>query len=172
MWCTRLTLEKYISFRLKWFFSRPFLSVSPFLLLNLVRRQSYAYAIGLFSRPEIKNWPDITFCAHAQCVSPRCFGEEPWRPRSEVLRSFIARHCFPLWVENAKYSFKGNVISSRWPAFSFRHFEHLARLLKGDQAFLCKVIYKEGILYFAWFSALARFILLILCVLFEKLRCG
>ena len=53
------------------------------------------------------------------------------------------------WVEIAKYSFKGNVISSRWPTFSFRHFEHLARLLKGDQAFLCKVTNKEGILYFA-----------------------
>ena len=41
---------------------------------------------------------------------------------------------------DAKYSFKGNVINSRWPTFSFRQFEHLARLLKGDQAFLYKVI--------------------------------
>ena len=36
-------------------FSPPFLSVSPFLLLNLARRQSYAYAIGLYTRPEIKS---------------------------------------------------------------------------------------------------------------------
>ena len=153
MWCKSLTLEKYISFRMKWFFSPPFLSVSPFLHLNLARRQSYAYAVGLYTRPEIKSWPDVKFCAHAQCILPRCLEEEPLRLRSEVLRSFIARHCFPLWVEIAKYSFKGNVISSRWPTFSFRHFEHLARLLKGDQAFLCKVTNKEGILYFAWFHA-------------------
>ena len=44
------------------------MSVSPFLLLNLARRQSYAYAIGLYTRPEIKSWPDIKFCAHAHCV--------------------------------------------------------------------------------------------------------
>ena len=36
-------------------FLAPFLSVSPFLLLNLERRQSYAYAIGLYTRPEIKS---------------------------------------------------------------------------------------------------------------------
>ena len=71
MWCKSLTLEKYISFRMKWFFSPPFLSVSPFLLLNLVRRQCYAYAIGLHTRPEIKSWPDVKFCAHAHCVLPR-----------------------------------------------------------------------------------------------------
>ena len=57
---------------MKWFFWPPFLSVSPFLLLNLARRQSYAYAIGLYTRPEIKSWPDIKFCAHAHCVLPRC----------------------------------------------------------------------------------------------------
>ena len=73
MWCKSLTLEKYISFRIKWFFSPPFLSVTPFLLLNLVRRQCYAYAIGLYTRPEIKSWPDVKFCAHAQCVLPRCW---------------------------------------------------------------------------------------------------
>ena len=72
MWCKRLTLEKCISFRMKWFFSPPFLSVSPFLLLNLARRQSYAYAIGLYTRPEIKSWPDVKFCVHAQCVLPQC----------------------------------------------------------------------------------------------------
>ena len=49
-----------------------FLSVSPFLLLNLARRQSYAYAISLYTRPEIKSWRDVKFCAHAQCVLPRC----------------------------------------------------------------------------------------------------
>ena len=53
-------------------FSPPFLSVSPFLLLSLARRQSYACAIDLYTRPEIKSWPDIKFCAHAQCVLPRC----------------------------------------------------------------------------------------------------
>ena len=53
-------------------FSPPFLSVSPFLLLNLVQRQCYAYAIGLYIRPEIKSWLDVKFCAHAQCVLPRC----------------------------------------------------------------------------------------------------
>ena len=58
---------------MKWFFSPPFLSVSPFLLLNLVRRQCYAYAIGLYTRPEIKSWLDVKFCAHAQCVLLRCF---------------------------------------------------------------------------------------------------
>ena len=57
---------------MKWLFSPPFLSVSPFLLLNLVRRQCYAYAIGLYTRPEIKSWPDVKFCAHAHCVLPRC----------------------------------------------------------------------------------------------------
>ena len=72
MWCKSLTLEKYISFRMKWFFSPPFLSVSPFLLLNLVRRQCYAYAVGLYTRPEIKSWSDVKFCAHAHCVLPRC----------------------------------------------------------------------------------------------------
>ena len=72
MWCKSLRIEKYISFRMKWFFWPPFLSVSPFLLLNLARRQSYAYAIGLYTRPEIKSWPDIKFCAHAHCVLPRC----------------------------------------------------------------------------------------------------
>ena len=72
MWCKSLRIEKYISFRMKWFFWPPFLSVSPFLLLNLVRRQCYAYAIGLYTRPEIKSWPDVKFCAHAQCVLPRC----------------------------------------------------------------------------------------------------
>ena len=54
-------------------FSPPFLSVSPFLLLSLARRQSYAYAIGLYARPEIKSWPHVKFCAHAQCVLPRCY---------------------------------------------------------------------------------------------------
>ena len=72
MWCKSLTLEKYISFRMKWFFWPPFLSVSPFLLLNLARRQCYAYAIGLYTRPEIKSWPDVKVFAHAQCVLPRC----------------------------------------------------------------------------------------------------
>ena len=33
----------------------PFFSVSPFLLLNLARRQCYAYAIGLFTRSEVKS---------------------------------------------------------------------------------------------------------------------
>ena len=61
MWCKSLTLEKYISFRMKWFFSSPFLSVSSFLLLNLARRQSYAYTIGLYTRPEIKSRPDLKF---------------------------------------------------------------------------------------------------------------
>ena len=86
MWCKSLTLEKYISFRMKWFFSPPFLSVSPFLLLNLVRRRCYAYAIDLYTRPEIKSWPDVKFCAHAHCVLPRCwlglgvvFGSWYWR---------------------------------------------------------------------------------------------
>ena len=58
---------------MKWFFWPPFLSVSPFLLLNLARRQCHAYAIGLYTRPEIKSWPDVKFCAHAQCVLPRCY---------------------------------------------------------------------------------------------------
>ena len=73
MWCKRLTLEKCISFRMKWFFSPPFLSVSPFLLLSLVRRQCYAYAVGLYTRPEIKSRPDVKFCAHVQCVLPRYY---------------------------------------------------------------------------------------------------
>ena len=73
MWCKSLTLEKYMSFRMKWFFPPPFVPVSPFLLLNLVRRQCYAYAIGLYTRPEIKSWPDVKFCTHAQCVLPRCW---------------------------------------------------------------------------------------------------
>jgi len=58
---------------MKWFFSPPFLSVSPFLLSNLAQRQCYAYSIGLYTRPEIKSWPDVKFCAHAQCVLPRCW---------------------------------------------------------------------------------------------------
>ena len=72
MWCKSLTLEKYISYRMKWFFSPPFLSLSPFLLLNFARRQSYAYAISLYISPEIKSWPDDKFFAHAQCVLPQC----------------------------------------------------------------------------------------------------
>ena len=73
MWCKSFTREKYMSFRMKWFFPPPFVPVSPFLLLNLVRRQCYAYAIGLYTRPEIKSWPDVKFCTHAQCVLPRCW---------------------------------------------------------------------------------------------------
>ena len=59
-------------------FAPPFLSVSPFLLLNLVRRQCYAYAIGLYTRPEIKSWPNVKFCAHEQCVLPRCYPIVEW----------------------------------------------------------------------------------------------
>ena len=72
MWCKSLTLEKFISFRMKWFFRSPFLSVSPILLLNLTRPQCYAYVIDVYTRPEIKSWPDVKFCAHAHCVLPRC----------------------------------------------------------------------------------------------------
>ena len=57
---------------MKWFFSPPFLSVSPFLLLNFARRQSCAYVIGLYTSPEIKSWPDVKFFAHVQCVLLRC----------------------------------------------------------------------------------------------------
>ena len=32
--------------------------------------------IGLFTRPEIKSSPDVKFCAHAQCVLPRCWSEQ------------------------------------------------------------------------------------------------
>ena len=46
-------------------FAPPFLSVSPFLLLNLARRQSYSYAIGLFTRPEIKGDWMLSFCSCA-----------------------------------------------------------------------------------------------------------
>ena len=28
--------------------------------------------IGLYTRPKIKSWPDVKFCAHAHCVLPRC----------------------------------------------------------------------------------------------------
>ena len=104
MWYKSLTLEKFISFRMKWFFSPPFLSVSPFLLLNLARRQCYAYAIGLFTRLEIKSWPDVKFCAHAQCVLPRCWsGASPG-----VIGSVIPGLYHELWrhrethAENAK----------------------------------------------------------------------
>ena len=72
-----------ISFQMKWFFWPPFLSDSPFLLLNLARRQCHAYAIGLYTRPEIKSWPDVKFCAHAQCVLPRCW------PRSTLLFAIL-----------------------------------------------------------------------------------
>ena len=58
-------------------FFAPSLSVSPFLLLNLSRRQCYASAIGLFTRPKINScpifvecgllilllFPEITFCS-------------------------------------------------------------------------------------------------------------
>ena len=51
---------------MKRFFSPPFMSVSPFLPLNLARWQRYAYAIALFTRPEIKSWPDVkTLCSCA-----------------------------------------------------------------------------------------------------------
>ena len=30
------------------------------------------------TRPEIKSWPDIKFCAHAHCVLPRCFCSGAW----------------------------------------------------------------------------------------------
>ena len=93
MWCKSLTLEKYISFRMKWFFSPPFLSVSPFLLLNLVRRRCYAYAIGLYTRPEIKSWPDVQFCAHAHCVLPRCWSTllDPKSSGKEARKGWEAR---------------------------------------------------------------------------------
>ena len=42
-------------------FSPPFLSVSPFLLLNLVRRQCFAYAIGLYTRPDKKGDQMLNF---------------------------------------------------------------------------------------------------------------
>ena len=135
-------------------------------MLNLVPRGPFCHALEKSGSPSLTK--RIAASGNEIGCLLRCLAQEPLRLRSEVLRSFIARHYFLLSVKNTKYSFKGNVISSRWPIFSFRHFEHLARLLKGDQAFLCKVINKEGILYFA----LARFILLILCVLLEKLRCG
>ena len=33
---------------------------------------SGTHEIGIFTRSEIKGWPDVKFCAHAQCVLPRC----------------------------------------------------------------------------------------------------
>ena len=175
MWCKSLTLEKYISFRMKWFFSPPFLSVSPFLLLNLARRQSYAYAVGLYTRPEIKSWPDVKFWPHAQCVLPRCLAEEPLRLRSEVLRSFIARHCFTLWVGIAKYSFKETSLAVAGL--------HSASVISNILLDFWKVIKRSfaKLLIRKVFCTLhdstpliARFqvVLLILCVLLEKLRCG
>ena len=101
MWCKSLTLEKYISFRMKWFFAPPFLSVSSFLLLNMVRRQCHAYAIGLYTRPEIKSWPDVKFCAHAQCVLPRCCCAWRWlkimspSTGSEITRPLATREITP-----------------------------------------------------------------------------
>ena len=56
------------------FFSPFFVCFSLFAFkLVLVRQQCYAYAIGLYTRPEIKSWPDVKFCAHAHCVLPRCY---------------------------------------------------------------------------------------------------
>ena len=72
MWCKRLTLENIYPPSNEVIFSPPFLSVSVFLLLNLAQRQCYALVIGLFPRPEIKIWPHVRFCDHAQYVLPRC----------------------------------------------------------------------------------------------------
>ena len=72
MWCKRLTLENIYPPSNEVIFSPPFLSVSVFLLLNLAQRQCYAYVISLFPRPEIKIWPHVRFCDHAQYVLPRC----------------------------------------------------------------------------------------------------
>ena len=85
--CKSLRIEKYISFRIKWFFWPPFLSVSPFLLLNLAQRQSYAYAIGLYTRPEIKSWPDIKFCAHAH--------DRAQKPPDMRTRALVTVFCIP-----------------------------------------------------------------------------
>ena len=147
---------------MKWFFWPPFLSVSPFLLLDLARRQSYAYTTGLYTRPslllmrfvfriaeasakrvtgdepqgtlgrvqtagcllpaflcahierdvwvrgstrpEIKSWSDIKFCAHAHCVLPRCCqGDTP-------PTHFASQAC-----------------SGWWSSWKSRYFEHSAR---------------------------------------------
>ena len=73
MWCKSLTLEKYISYGMKWFFSPPFFVCVSLFAFKLTRRQTYTYTVGLYTRPEIKSWPDVKFCAHARCVLPRCF---------------------------------------------------------------------------------------------------
>ena len=78
---------------MKRFFPPPFLSVSPFLLLNLVRRQCYAYAIGLYSRPEIKSWPDVKFCAHAQCLLSQCSTNLPSYPASSFPLTSVKPAC-------------------------------------------------------------------------------
>ena len=64
----------------------PFFVRFSLFAFNLTRRQSYAYAIGLYTRPEIKSWPDVKFCAHAQCVLLRCCrGETVWCTKLQVL---------------------------------------------------------------------------------------
>ena len=116
MWCKSLTLEKYISFRMKWFFSPPFLSVSPFLLLNLVRRQCYAYAIGLYTRPEIKSWPDVKFCAHAHCSLPRCslqrysndhLSHQNLSETTQTLARFFKNNLFPFSLKAVRDKMRG-----------------------------------------------------------------
>ena len=46
---------------------------------------SGSHEIGLFTRPEIKGWPDVKFCAHAQCVLPRVPPVTPARDYQSIL---------------------------------------------------------------------------------------
>ena len=98
--------------------------------------QAYAYAIGLLTRPEIKSWPDVKFCAHAQCVLPRCsrdhfravfvwfsYPENTWRrwrlfatiaPCAHIARLFNEVGKFPMFKINLSYFPSGARLNFRW----------------------------------------------------------
>ena len=59
---------------LKWFFWPPFFFCFALFAFKLgATAMLCLLIIGLYTRPEIKSWPDVKFCAHAQCVLPRCW---------------------------------------------------------------------------------------------------
>ena len=73
---------------------------SDFLCPLFVCFSLFAFKLGatsklcLYTRPEIKSWPDVKFCAHAQCVLPRCScPQTPWSfpslPSSSLLSTIF-----------------------------------------------------------------------------------
>ena len=74
MWCKSLTPEKYIKIYKIYCRFAPFFVCFSLSAFKLGATAMFCSRnIGLYTRPEIKSWPDVKFCAHAQCVLPRCY---------------------------------------------------------------------------------------------------